>query len=315
MKLNSDIEQNKNIWISSTGYRIFLELKALMSSPRTLDELIQIIKNDKYLNKEVSKDTVRFDLLTLKAAGCEFLKPEKIDGYTYKLVNHPFKLNISQEELDALLDLREIFAGEISYEEVFILNDLYDKIASLTLDNEIIQNIYSSKLLSNINKDILREISNPALIGKKVQIKYNSPEFGEENTFVSPIKIIYENQKIYLCAYNYKYKSNSLFEISKILAVNSVSINEDDIQPPVFTAVYEVIGNAVNDFELKPYEKIIGKEENKITIEAEVTNEFMFTQRLLLLGKNFKLILPEFYREKLINKIKSIQKRYKNDKI
>ena len=40
-------------------------------------------------------------------------------------------------------------------------------------------------------------------------------------------------------------------------------------------------------------------------------NEFCFIQRILLLGSDFKINSPEFFREKLINKLKLIQKGYK----
>ncbi len=306
-------DRQKSIWISTTGYRIFLELKSLLIKPRTVEELIEIIKNDIYLKKEVSKDTIRFDILTLKSAGCVFSKPSKSNNHKLQILYHPFKLNISEEELNLLIELREDLASELSLNEVFIINDLYDKIVSLTFDNEQIQKISNSKLLSDINLDILKEISNSNIMGKKVQIAYKSPKYGEENTDIIPLKILYDNKKVYLCAYNYKYNSNSFFEVSKILKVNSVSLNQMEDISPFFQVIYELTGESFNTFEPKSNEKIIQRTDDKITVEAEVSNEFMFIQRLLLFGRDFKIIMPDSFREKLINKIKQIQKRYKNE--
>ena len=58
-------------------------------------------------------------------------------------------------------------------------------------------------------------------------------------------------------------------------------------------------------------EKIIKDNKTSMLVEAKVQNEFLFVQRLLLLGMNFKIISPDFFREKLISKIKLIQKGYK----
>ncbi len=313
MELQGVKEQHKSIWISTTGYRIFLELKSLIENPKTFDELIEVIKNDKYLKKEISKDTLRFDISTLRSAGCIISKPSKNNNYKLQLLYHPFNLNISDEELSLLIELRESLASELSLNEVFILNDLYDKIAALTFNNEQIQEISNSKLLFDINKNILKEISNPNITGKKVGIKYKSPKFGEEDTDIIPLKILYENKKVYLYAYNYKYKSDSYFEVSKILKINSVSLNKENEISPSFKVIYELKGEALNEFELKSYEKIINRQNDKIIVEAEVTNEFMFTQRLLLFGRDFKIISPDFFRTKLIDKIKLIQKGYRND--
>ena len=313
MKVNFLEQKQKSNWISTTGYRIFIELKSLLESPKTADELIEIIKNNSFLGKKISKDTVRFDINTLKAAGCSISKPSKNNGYKYQLIYHPFKLNISAQELDIFFELRENLCADISVNEVFILNDLYDKIIALTFDNNLIEETANTRILSDIDRNLFMELSNPKLTGKKVQIKYKSPKYDYEDVDVVPIKIVYENKKVYLCAYNYKYKANSLFEMSKIKNINFVSFSNEDILSPVFNVLYAVNNEAVNDFELKSYEKIIERYDNKIVIEAAVSNEFMFIQRLLLLGRNFYIIKPDTFRKKLIEKIKSIQKRYCDD--
>lgn len=313
MELGKVEEKQKNIWISTTAYRIFLVLKSLLISQKTTDELISIIANDHILKKIISKDTLRFDINTLKNAGCKIARPTKTNNYKYQLISHPFNLNISIEELNLLFELRKNLASEISLADVITLNELYDKIAYLTLDNNKILEFSSSKPLFDVSLDILKEIINPNIIGKKVRMSYNSPKFGIEDIDIVPVKILYENNKVYISAYNYKYDTNSFFEASRIKKIYSISIEKEIIENQEMTVLYEVIGEAVKDFKLKYYEKIIEKTENKILVEAQVNNEFMFTQRLLLLGRNFKIIFPDVFRKKLIDKIKLIQKRYVNE--
>ena len=310
MNTKNKTENKKKIWISTTGYRIFLEFNSLLIKPRTIEELVEIIKNDSHFNKEISKDTIRFDINTLRAGGCIIQKPSSSNNHKYQLIYHPFKLNFSLEELKVFTELRDKLSSEISLDEVFILNNLYEKIVSLTLDNDIMQNINDTKALPDINPQIVQELFN--LKNKKVQIKYNSPQYGIEDTDIIPINIIYENKKVYLWAYHYKYQKNSLFEFSKILKINSVYIYTDNIAPcKTFKVIYEIENDAVHAFELKDYEKILEKKNNIIRVEANVANEFMFIQRLFLFGRNFRIIEPDFFRERLINKIKLIQKGYK----
>ena len=44
---------------------------------------------------------------------------------------------IKKNELSAFLELREILASELALNDVFILNDLYEKTASLAFDEKI----------------------------------------------------------------------------------------------------------------------------------------------------------------------------------
>ena len=104
-------ESFNKFWISTTGYRTFLVLQSLMQKSRTIDELVEIIQKNPYANKAVSKDTIRLDIVTLKKAGCEISRPSKANNYKYELLKHPFILNLSEEEIQILIDLREKLAS------------------------------------------------------------------------------------------------------------------------------------------------------------------------------------------------------------
>ena len=309
-KQNNTLEKTKKFWISITGYRTLLILKSLMVKSYTIDELVDIIKNDSITNKLVSKDTVRIAINTLKSAGCEILRPNKANNYKYQLIRHPFSLKLNDKELQVLVSLRNKIADDINYSDVFILNDLYDKLISLTLNDEQIDYVNNTQPLKNINKKILNEISNPMIIGRKVQIRYLSPNYGEEDIDVIPQKITYESGKIYLRCYIFKYEKNSILNVERILKINSIDMFNIYDKNTSYEVVYELSGNSANIFKIQKNEKIISKKDNSIKIEAIVDNEFLFIQRLLLFGSDFKIVSPDSFREKLIDKIKLIQKGY-----
>lgn len=308
---SNTIEKTKKFWISITGYRTLLILKSLMVRSYTIDELVEILKNDSITNKAVSKDTVRIAINTLKSVGCKILRPNKANNYKYQLIKHPFSLKISDKELKIFTTLRDKIAERIKYNDVFTLNDLYDKLTSLTLNEEQIDYVNNTQPLKKINKKILNEIANPQIIGKKVQIRYLSPNFGEEDIEVIPQKITYESGKIYLRCYIFKYKTNSLLNVERILKINSIDMFNIYNKNSSYKVVYELCGNSKNIFKVQKNEKIISGNTNSIKVEALVDNEFLFIQRLLLFGTDFKIISPDFFREKLIDKIKLIQKGYK----
>ena len=310
-KLEFTRKTPQKVWISLTGYRILIILKALMEKSRTIDELVEIIEKNKIIKRVTSKDTLRIDLNTLKRAGCKISRPSKANDYKYELLSHPFTFKLSDKELKVLIRLRDKLTQEMEWQDVLILNELYSKIASITFNEELINEIENTKPLINVNPNILEELSSPIIIGKKVQIIYNSPKFGEEELDIVPQKITFENGKLYLWCYSYKYQKNSLLNIERIAKINFIDITKTIETTASYDVTYTVMGNSLKTFELKEFEEIIEKTKDSITVLAHVENEFYFIQRLLLFGKDFRIISPDFFKEKLINKIKLMQKGYR----
>ena len=303
--------ESEKVWISITGYRILIILKSLIEKGRSIDELAEIVKNDPVTRRSVSKDTLRIAINTLKTAGCKIKRPSKSNGYKYELISHPFNLEITPEEEEILIKLRERIAGNLNFDEIFAVNEVYCKIAALTNDAEFIKKVKETEPLGGINKEILKEIIKPEIEGRKLNIRYKSPEFGEENIDVIAQKVNFENEKIYLKCYNLKYMENGVLNADRIIKINSISINKNEI--PIdysYEVLYELRGNALNSFKAKDYEKTVENTKCGIKVKARVENEFLFIQRLLLFGSDFKIIYPDIFKEKLADKIRCIQKGY-----
>ncbi len=303
-------ENDKKIWISITGYRTLLILISLLKEGKTIDELVQILKNDNITSKSVSKDTVRLTINTLKSAGCAILRPSKSNGYKYELMEHPYSLNISKFDFDSLMLIRDRISNELSWKKVLDLNNLFSKIIALTSNNSYIEICENEKLLNNVNLKILSELSKPNLKGKKIKVKYLSPKNGEEDIDIIIQKIIYEHKKLYLSGYIFKYNKVSLLNIERIKKILAIDISERININDYYEVEYELFGNSYNQYEPASYEEIIKKNKNSIIIRAKVLNEFCFIQRLFLFGSDFKIISPSFFKEKLIDKILQIQKGY-----
>ena len=299
------------IWISLTGYRVLLILSSLIQKGRTIKELVEILRDNQIANKSLSKDTIRVAINTLKKAGCKISRPTKANDYKYELISHPFTLSLSDDELTVFLRLRDRMLDDMHWEDVFVMNELYEKIISLTFNDEQINLNKETAPFIEIEKSILKDISNPKIIGKRVKIVYDSPEFGEEELEIIPQKLVYENSHIYMWCYSYKYNKNSLLSIERIKKIVSYSICETlESTSVLYDVTYSITGDAIKTFELKEFEEIIEKNNDEIKVLAHVENEFYFIQRILLFGTDFKIISPDFFRKKLIDKIRLIQKGY-----
>lgn len=310
-KIFENTEQNnEKIWISITGFRTLLLFMSLLEKPRDINELVEIVKNHNITKKSVSKDTIRITLNTLKDIGCKIERPLKSSNYKYSISEHPFILQLSQNDVNSLLLVRERLANELSWKKVLSLNSFYEKLFSLTKNKDDIEIERNSRPLNEINKEILSEISNSKLIGKKVNLKYMSPEFGIEDIYIIPQKLTYENSRLYLWCYSYKYERTSILNVERIKKINTVSTAKIEVNTNSYEVQYIVFGSSAKEFNPENNEKIIEKTNDFIKVKAKVSNEFWFIQRLLLFGSEFKIISPYFFKEKLINKIKLIQKGY-----
>lgn len=281
-----------------------------MEKPRTIDELVEIIKNHSITQKSISKDTVRLTINTLKAMGCEIERPRKTNSYKYELKKHPFILNLSQDEVNALILMRERLTNELSWEKLLKINSFYKKVFSLTENSEYILLEQNTRPLNNINEKILKELSNPLINGRKVTLTYNSAQCGIEDINIIPQRLTFENSRLYLWCYSYKYQRPSMLDIERIQEIKNISISPAEANINYYDVEYEVLGRSAKEFNKEDNEEIIEQTTNSIKIRAKVENEFWFIQRLLLLGDEFKIISPLFFKEKLINKIKLIQKGY-----
>ena len=305
-------QESKKTWISLTGYRTLYVLKLLLEKSRTIDELVELLRANQYTNKSLSKDTVRITINTLRAAGCEISGLNKESNYKYILYSHPFVLNFTSEELDALVKLRKNASDNLSWKKILIVNELFDKIFALTKNENQIDLIDSAKIFADISKDILDELVNPNVLNKRMTIKYLSPKNGEEIFDIIVGNISFSDGKLYLSCFNYKYNSKSLLNIERIKEVVSISMLEETQQQYLYEVEYELFGDSFSLYEQAEYETIIETKDNSLIIKALVDNEFTFIQRLLLFGADFRIISPDSFREKLVNKIKLIQRGYEN---
>ena len=189
---------------------------------------------------------------------------------------------------------------------------MYEKLFSLTQNIEQISFVESSKLLSAVDRELLVELSNPKLINKKIAIEYNSVKYGVEILEVIPHRFLYENGKLYLNCYSFKYCHNSILNVERIQKIVDVDLIKEYKDFLSYDVIFKVLKGSIKDFSLKENETVIEKTEDYIIVKANVVNEFLFIQRILLFGADFEIVSPDSFKEKLVNKLKLLKRGYEN---
>jgi len=305
------LEEECSINISKTAYRALFVAKLLSSKPMSKEEIIEELKNNPVTKNSSSFDSFRLTLNTLKALGCEFNRPTILNNYTYFMTKSPFGLEIKDYEADILNNIRQNLAYFNDWQLLFKINLLFRKIAKLSND-ENTENIFlNHEPLKNINLDLFLELLTLIRNKRTVEIQYKSGSSENSKLKIKLDHIVYENNHLYFCGYLFKHNEYAYLEVENLKNITKIYTNSNENTPEInMVARYKIDSSIAKEFILNSDEKIVEKTDDYMLIDSKVYSEFIFLQRILALGNKCELLYPENLREKLINKLKNIKKRY-----
>lgn len=299
--------------ISLTTYRALFIAKLLHQRPLSFDEITNMLSTDKFLSKSCHKDTISNSINSLREAGFNIEKPKPSNNFKFCLISQPFKINISQKQVEILNLIRNSLYYQNNYKIIFDLNKIYDKIKCLSNNENLIEYLESSNHLRNIDKDILEKLSILCNQKANAKIVYNSPVNKKESFSVKTEKIVFENNRLYLWCYTYKYNSLAYLRIDKISFVDKdTEISQSDISINNYIE-YELTGNAAKKFIPREDETIIEKNSKKIVVRANVINKFNFHQRIMAYSEECKILSPQSAKELFIEHLNKIIGVYENE--
>lgn len=313
IKTNSGLKNEVNI--SLTAYRALFVLALLMSKSQTRAQLIKELKNNPITEKSVSSDTLRVTINTLKLAGCKISRPTRGNSYTYNLLSHPFCFNFSDDDVEMLNCVRKNIAKFADWNLCFDINDFYDNVVNKVLSEQNVSKLKNSTLFSNIDKNILEFLTKSSSYNREVILTYDSSTNGLSDLRVVINKIFKDNDMLYLWCYSYKYDDYSYLRLDKIKAYKKISNrNIKTYKSTQIVVEYAIFGDSILSFKPAEKERIIKKTDKVIVVEAVAYSEFYMLQRLLSFGRDFFIISPESYKQKVLDKLNLISQEYCNEK-
>lgn len=315
MNVNLIKKEPKEASISKTGYRALLLFRLLLESPKTRDEIIEIFTKDPFIGKDLSKDTITNTANALRDCGCLIARPNMRTDFRYVLSDHPFAIKISKRHGQYLQNLRKSIISYGEWEKIEQLNRLYIKIAEFAQDTETRDMLLYNRPLKDIDDEILRDVVRYAKSKKTVNFSYNSPKNGIEDLKFIPDFIQFENDKLYVWGYSFKYDNIGYLRIDKIKSVNIISFEKNDkifeeYRNKITKATYSLHDYCAQIFVESEHEKIIKKTKSKILVEATVYSEFNFLQKILSYGPDCALHEPQDLRTKFIDMVKNLRAAY-----
>ena len=300
---------DKNKQISLTGSRAMVLLIALIEGPKNFDEIKEFMLGCGVVNREYSIDTIRIDLNTLKAIGCEITKATKTNNHKYKLLDHPFYLRLSQNELNVLKSAYAIVASYASPETLLEYHKLFNKLAEQEKDEKIKEELYGISILKGENIELIEELVSDETKKNVVKILYSKGSTKENIEYdVTVEKLGIRSGRLYLYCYNHTLNSRSFLNVSRI----------ESVLTKMFDRTSNVGFDSIVHFKLKNYqsheleenEYIIEEDEDSALIEGRYYNDFIAIQRMLFLASDCTVLAPDDIRTTVINKLKGMRALY-----
>ena len=299
--------------ISLTTYRALFVAKLLNIKPMTYDEIAKALSQDAFLSTSCHKDTILNTINSLREVGFNISKPKPSNNYKFELLSQPFRFKLTQTQVEILNLIRNSLYYQNNYNLIFDINNIYKKIIDYSKSDNFIDIIEHSNYLKNINKNILNQCIELCSKNATATITYESPIHGNEKLKIKAKKIVFENNRLYLWLYSYKYNLPSYLRIDKISEITSIDFEESSNVTMTNFVEYELTGNAAKKFIPKEEEIIIIKDENRIVVKSNVINKFNFFQRIISFAQECQILSPQNMREEYINHINEIIGVYQNE--
>ena len=296
--------------MSFTGFKSLVVFSLLLESPKSYDEINTYFKKHEYIKEPISIDTLRVYLTSLRMVGCEIVRTRKTEGSKYKLVSHPFELEITDEQIKSLIKVYKTVSKNIELHELIMLEKFLRKISDLIKNPDLSEALDRVSLFCGIDPNLVEKLIRHCNNKDQITFLYNSPRSGEKSIEIFTDKVALNNNKFYLYGTGLEYNQYGYFPISRIKAVLNVKIFKTDVTNiENFTVGYELRANP-NEIKLTDEEKLVEIKDGKLLIENTTSNPFIVKQRILSFGYACKVLYPENFKKDIISTLKEMREGY-----
>jgi len=267
--------------VCETGFKILQLLKVLKERDVSVGEVTH------FFDRPCAKGTAFNYFATLRSAGLCIKKR----GDNYRLLNDLIQIDIDEEELKTLKNLKSFSQELIQPDYVKRLEDIFEKVEYMLSSRsyEIYEALQIPVKRPRYRKyaRLIKKFSTYCVENKRIKIKYDGLKYT-----LDPISFYYENQNVFLLAVNVETNQRQIFLLNKI---NFVSQSSEDSLPEEFLQeiVFKVWGRLAANYTLREDEKIIdiGKD-YKVIVNSKEDRRYLFN-RLLKYGKSCEIVSPE----------------------
>lgn len=297
--------------MSFTGFKSIFIFTLLAEGPKTYKQLQEAFQNHEYLRENISIDTLRIYLNSLKDIGCNIEKVTKKGVTTYSLVAHPFELNIDDKQAKSIIKIYKAISKSIEVSDLISLQSFFEKMAEYVSNAELKKDLQCISPLNGIDSKLISDLIYYAQYNAEITVLYSSKNSNRDKEITIIVdKLAIENAKVYIYGINSDRMNYSSFLVNCIRQVNHVNFGAKTLQLPDIKVVYEYFKETNETLELLNNEKILEETENKYLIELTSKSKFEIMQRILSHSYKCKVLTPSGIRSEVIQTLKKMKEGY-----
>ena len=185
---------------------------------------------------------------------------------------------------------------------------LFKKLANYAGNDTIKEELYGLSAFKSYNIELIKQLMEDCKNNIVITLKYKNPSAEAESVKeILAQKVVFQNDKVYLYGYDINKKDAVILNLLRIRAILSRA-QGNGIEVKSVCVKYFLKSFGVNI--LEENETIIETRSDGYIIEGRYHNEFVAVQRVLSFGANCTVLEPADFREKIIQKLKSMRKNY-----
>ena len=205
-------------------------LGLLIQEPRSLEDIRNAFMEFNIMEGSNSDDILRIDLNTLKMMGCEISRADHRTNNKFVLLNHPFKIDITQEEFNVLKRAFNKIKENADISALIRFDSLFKKISEHLCDNDIKEQFFGLSVLKNYSLDIINELRFACKKKYEIKLIYREPIRKQEvEKEIIADKVALKNDKLYFYGVDKNTKQSIYLNIKRILKILSQKKNNDNI--------------------------------------------------------------------------------------
>ena len=296
--------------VSLTGIRSLVLLGLLIDRPLSLEDIRKEFIKFNIMEDDNSNDIIRIDLNTLRSMGCEISRADKRTDNKFVLTEHPFKIDVTEEEVGILKRAFNRLKPTLNTESVIKYDSLFRKLAENVSDSCVKEILLGLSPIKHYDLAIINDLQEVCKTNKTINFIYKSPASDKEiEKNIEAKEVLFKNDKVYLCGFDLDLKKVVTLNIDRIKKIISCKQSEDNntiekVQVKFKLKQFNVQG-------LQEGEKIIdGDLEKGFWVEGSYYNEFLAYQRILSFGADCTVIEPEDFKDGVIKRLEKMKEIY-----
>ena len=299
--------------MSFTGFKSLILFSLLLESPKTYEDICEYFRNHEYIKEDISMDTLRVYITSLKRVGCEVTRTKSPRGGLYRIVSHPYEFKVSAEEAKALVKIYRVILGTSNVEDLLKYENFLRKLANHINSANLLDALDNISIFKNINTDLLSDIIKYSNQKHTLTLSYNSPKSGLKEIKIIPNKVGLEQNKLYLYGISMEYNQETSLQIQRIKEIIDVDIEHStEFKLNKITVGYELNSLSPN-IKLDSEDKIVEIKDESVIVETQTTNLFMMKRKILEYGPLCTVLYPEDFRNDIIRTLKNMREGYKDE--